>query len=178
MVTGCNIANMCTTKQAIHLRPVMAAATLSVTLAGASQYLVPSAPVRLRALPEFSRCTKSFIIIPDDAQYNWSVRGAYVTSDDSYRIPSFKYKAGDSVQIGVEVYYRDVASKQHLRATARETLTYVAEDLVVIVDAVWRSVASDSPVAIDASQSKNPNDRDGVVTHDWECMNLTSGVEY
>ncbi|KAK5982663.1 REJ domain-containing protein, partial [Trichostrongylus colubriformis] len=176
-VTACNFANMCTIRREIILRPVMASATLSVTMAGVEQSLVPSMAIRLRALPGFSRCNERFSIVPDDAQYNWAVRGEHVTSDDTYRIPAFTYKVGDSVAILVEVYYKDTNTNQHLRAIARERLTYVAENLIVVVDAISRSVASDAPVVIDASHSKNPNDRESVVTHQWECKNLTSGSE-
>ncbi|XGW32542.1 hypothetical protein V3C99_017247 [Haemonchus contortus] len=177
VVTACNFAGMCTTIRTAPMRPVEATATLSLTIGGISQSLVPSMAIRLVALPEFSRCNESFTVVPDDAQYKWSVRGLYVTSDDSYRIPAFTYKAGESVEVRVEVYYRDKNTNRLLRAAANEMLVYVPEELVAIVDAVTRSVSSDSTVVIDASRSKNPNDHEGTVTHQWQCMNLTSGSE-
>ncbi|EYC19630.1 hypothetical protein Y032_0024g975 [Ancylostoma ceylanicum] len=174
VVTGCNFVNMCTTSDEIRLRPVTAAATLSLTLGGVSQSLVPSMAIRLRALPELTRCNASLTIVPNDAQYNWFVNGTFVTNDDSYRIPAYTYAPGDSVEVAIEVNYKDSATSQHLSASAQETLMYVAEKLVATVDAVSRSIASDAPVVIDASRSTNPNERDGSVTHDWSCMNMTS----
>ncbi|KIH60684.1 hypothetical protein ANCDUO_09054 [Ancylostoma duodenale] len=165
---------MCTISDEIRLRPVTAAATLSLSLGGVSQSLVPSMAIRLRALPELTRCNASLTIVPNDAQYNWFLDGVFVTNDDSYRIPAYTYAAGDSVEVAIEVNYKDSATNQHLSATANETLMYVAEKLIATVDAVSRSIASDAPVLIDASRSKNPNERGGSVTHDWSCFNMTS----
>ncbi|WKY17135.1 hypothetical protein Q1695_001619 [Nippostrongylus brasiliensis] len=173
-VTGCNFVNLCTTSDAIRLRPVTAEATLSVSLGGVSRSAVPSTAIRIRAVPELSRCNETHTIVPNDAQYNWSINGQFVTNDDSYRIPAFAYGVGDSVDVVVEVNYRDVPSTQHLRATVSETITFVAEELVAMVDAVSRTVAFDAAVVIDASGSKNPNERNGFVTHVWSCLNITS----
>ncbi|VDL77991.1 unnamed protein product [Nippostrongylus brasiliensis] len=173
-VTGCNFVNLCTTSDAIRLRPVTAEASLSVSLGGVSRSAVPSTAIRIRAVPELSRCNETHTIVPNDAQYNWSINGQFVTNDDSYRIPAFAYGVGDSVDVVVEVNYRDVPSTQHLRATVSETITFVAEELVAMVDAVSRTVAFDAAVVIDASGSKNPNERNGFVTHVWSCLNITS----
>ncbi|KAK6766532.1 hypothetical protein RB195_026057 [Necator americanus] len=174
IVTGCNFVNICTTSEAIRLRPVTSDATLSLTLAGVSHSLVPSMAVRLRALPELTRCNASLTFVPNDAQYNWYLDGVFVTNDDSYRIPAYTYQAGDTVEVLIEVNYKDSTTNQHLKAIAQEMFNYVAEKLVATVDAVSRSVASDAPVIVDASGSNNPNDRDGSVTHEWLCWNMTS----
>ncbi|VDP10786.1 unnamed protein product, partial [Heligmosomoides polygyrus] len=106
--------------------------------------------------------------------YNWFVDDAFVTSDDSYRIPAFAYRAGDTAEVRVDVNYRDSVTNEHLRATVSETLTYVAQDLDVVVDAISRAVASDAPAVIDASRSKNPNEKESTVAHEWSCLNITS----
>ncbi|VDK51437.1 unnamed protein product [Cylicostephanus goldi] len=175
-VTACNFVNECTTSEDVLLQPVTAAATLSLSLGGSLglRTLTPSMAVRLRALPELTRCNSSLTVVPNDAQYNWFLDHIFVTNDDSYRIPAFTYEAGDSVEVRVEVNYKDPSSSQHLSATTEETLVYVAEKLVTTVDAISRSIASDAAVVLDASQSKNPNVKDGSVTHEWTCFNETS----
>ncbi|ETN78675.1 hypothetical protein NECAME_02822, partial [Necator americanus] len=178
IVTGCNFVNICSTSEAIRLRPVTSDVTLSLTLAGVSHSLVPSMAVRLRALPELTRCNASLTFVPNDAQYNWYLDGVFVTNDDSYRIPAYTYQAGDTVEVLIEVNYKDSTTNQHLKAIAQEMFNYVAEKLVATVDAVSRSVAGDAPVIVDASGSNNPNDRDGSVTHEWSCWNMTSMAKF
>uniref|UniRef100_A0A1I7W8H8 REJ domain-containing protein n=1 Tax=Heterorhabditis bacteriophora TaxID=37862 RepID=A0A1I7W8H8_HETBA len=51
----------------------------------------------------------------------------------------------------------------------------VAEPLVIILDAYTRLISVDSPLIIDASQSRDPNYYNQTVHHFWTCVNITTG---
>ncbi|PAV56336.1 hypothetical protein WR25_21320 [Diploscapter pachys] len=169
-VTACNFVSRCTTSSPLNISPSSSASLLSVSVSGLSSSVpYPSLPLVLTAEAVFYTCNGTFL--PNDVRFNWFVNDSLAETSRQLVIPEFSYASFDLLAIRLTAEYQDESdASAHLKAEDERTITFGQMSLIGSVDCSYWTVAEEVELKVDGSSSRNPNDREGSVKHEWSCI--------
>ncbi|CAJ0935502.1 unnamed protein product, partial [Mesorhabditis belari] len=171
-VTVCNYINQCTSVNNITIFvDKNAIGVFDVAILGGGK-VYPSMRILLEAVPSFTFCGSATPISPLDTHYIWYKNGIAMSQAGSLKISPFEFSVNDTIEYRVQGIYSTNETTYVDNATL--ILNFIAQPLLVVLSSYQLTVPSDQQIVIDASGSKDPNTMNGLLSHSWSCLNLTS----
>ncbi|CAB3411726.1 unnamed protein product [Caenorhabditis bovis] len=171
MVTVCNIADKCTSVNDIDVTLIDDSSVFSVAIEGYEKISPTSFGLQLRAMPSFQSCNAS--IIPREVQYEWIVNGESSTFDDLVKLPAYKYKVNENVNITLIAKYN---REKFYSSTDSKTIQYVGLPLLLGLDCAENHFAHDHELIIHAI-AFDPNQPHEKLLYKWDCHLLNESSE-
>ncbi|CAA93471.4 PKD/REJ-like domain-containing protein [Caenorhabditis elegans] len=163
LVTGCNVAEKCTSSGPIYTALVDDASVFSVSIDGVEQETPASFGLRLRANPTFKQCSSK--TSPKDVQYEWKLNGEGKMYDDGLKLPAYSYSVNELVNVTLIARY---SYEKPYSSSSTKTIHYFGLPLLVNLDCAERQIGKDHDLTIRVL-AVDQNRKDSSLKYQWTC---------